>query len=76
MRALNKAIVDKCGLAEQYQIGGAYFLKLKDVGYNFNRLWNEYIRGTLYEYFRGLPSKEIEEKMKLLKNAYDSGSEE
>lgn len=76
MSALNKAIVDKCGLAEQYQIGGAYFLKLKDVGFNFNRHWNEYIRGTLYEYFRGLPSKEIEEKMKLLKNAYDSGSEE
>lgn len=76
MSALNKAIVDKCGLTEQYQIGGAYFLKLKDVGFNFNRLWNEYIRGTLYEYFRGLPSKEIEEKMKLLKGAYDSGFEE
>ena len=76
MRALNNAIVDKGGLSEQYQIGGAYFLKLKDVGFNFNRLWNEYLRGTLYEYFRGLPAKEIEEKLKLLKSAYDSGSEE
>ena len=76
MSALNKAIVDKGGLTTQYQIGGSYFLKLKDVGFNFNRLWNEYLRGTLYEYFRGFPNKEIEEKMKLLKSAYDNGDDE
>lgn len=77
MNALNKAIIDtKCGLSKHYQIGGAYFLKLKDVGFNFNRLWNEYLRGTLYEYFRGLPEKEIKEKMKVLRKAYNNGNED
>ena len=73
MNSLNKAIVTKCELAPQYQIGGAYFLKLEDVGFRFDRLWNEYLQGTLYEYFRGLPANEIKEKMKLLKDAYDNG---
>ena len=75
MESLNKAIVSKCGLSEQYQIGGAYFLKLKKVNFNFKRLWEEYLRGTLYEYFRGLPSKEIEDKLKILKDAYDNGAD-
>ena len=74
MKALNNAIVDndKGGLTEQHKIGGAYFLKLKDVGFNFNRLWNEYLRGILFEYLRGLPQKDIDKKLKELKNAYDT----
>ena len=76
MESLNKAITSKCDLSEQYQIGGAYFLKLKDSKFNFNNLWDDYLRGTLYEYFRGLPKKEIEEKIKVLKDAYDNGSDD
>lgn len=76
MESLNKAITNKCDLPEQYQIGGAYFLKYKDVQFNPDSLWNEYLRGTLYEYFRGLPSKEIEDKLKILKDAYDKGSDD
>ena len=76
MESLNKAISKKCDLPEQYQIGGAYFLKYKDVRFNPDSLWNEYLRGTLYEYFRGLPSKEIEDKLKILKDAYDNGSDD
>lgn len=67
MQSLNKAILD-CGLSEQYQIGGAYFLKFKDVKNKYSALWDEYLKGTLYEYFRGEP--DAEEKMKKLKDAY------
>lgn len=76
MESLNKAITTKCGLSEQYQIGGAYFLKLKDVDFNFDDLWEYYLKGTLYEYFRGLPSKDIEDKMNILKDAYNNGSDD
>ena len=76
MESLNKAITSKCDLPEQYQIGGAYFLKLKDSEFNFNNLWDDYLKGTLYEYFRGLPKKDIEEKIIILKDAYDNGSED
>ena len=76
MESLNKAIISKCGLSEQYQIGGAYFLKLKDVNFGFDDLWEYYLKGTLYEYFRGLPSKDIEDKMKILEDAYNNGSDD
>lgn len=76
MESLNRAITSKCDLPEQYQIGGAYFLKLKDSKFIFNNLWDDYLKGTLYEYFRGLPPKEIEVKLKVLKDAYDNGSDD
>lgn len=75
MESLNKAIINKCNLPEQYQIGGAYFQRLENVDFDFNKLWDEYLKGTLYEYFRGLPSKEIEDKMSILKDAYQQGYE-
>ena len=71
MDDLNEVLVKKCGLITAYQIGGAYFLKLKDVNYSFDRLWNEYLSGVLYEYFRGEPDAEI--KMKILEEAYKKG---
>lgn len=74
MHNLNAAIL-KCGLTSQYQIGGAYFKKIKDVK-NYTELWNEYLKGTLYEYFRGEPETEITKKMELLKEAYDKGNGE
>lgn len=79
MQHLNEAIVDpKVGnLTPQFQIGGAYFLKIKkyydstkDVSQAAEQLWNYHLKGTLYEYFRGEPDAEI--KMKQLKVAYDS----
>lgn len=76
MEGLNKALITKCGLSSQYQIGGAYFLKFKEAKFNSETLWNDFISGTLYEYFRGQPQKEIDEKMKILKNAYDNGIDE
>ena len=74
MHNLNAAIL-KCGLTSQYQIGGAYFKKIKVVK-NYTELWNEYLQGTLYEYFRGEPETEITKKMELLREAYDKGNGE
>ena len=71
MKSLNNAIIDhKIGLSEHYQIGGAYFLKLENVGFDYDKLWSQYLKGTLYEYFRGLPTVEIKEKMGILEKAY------
>ena len=70
MQSLNKAIIN-CGFSSHYQIGVAYFLKYKDVK-NYSALWNDYLKGTLYEYLRGEPTKVIEEKIKKLKDAYDN----
>jgi hypothetical protein len=77
MQRLNAAIIDpKVGnLTPQFQIGGAYFLKIEkyytasDTSHAAERLWDYHLKGTLYEYFRGEPDAEI--KMELLKAAYD-----
>ncbi len=80
MKNLNAAIIDpkKGGLTEAYQLGGAYFKKIEDIKTiknkkedKYNKLWDIYLKGVLYEYFRGLPNDEIEKKIDLLKKAYD-----
>lgn len=81
MNALNNAIYDDdkktsiCELSSAYHIGASYFLKLKNY-YNggnieeaFTSLWNNHLRGLLYEYLRGMP--DAENKLEELKNAYD-----
>lgn len=78
MKALNKAIWDEQndsgidGLSPAYHIGGAYFSKIelyRDSTDPFEDLWQNHIKGLLYEYLRGSanPSKSI----KTLKDAYD-----
>ena len=76
MKALNEALIapEKGGLTYSYQIGGSYFLKLKphkdkDEFISFEELWDYYLKGTLYEYFRGEP--DADKKMTMLKKAYD-----
>lgn len=84
MERLNKELIkEEYGLSTAYQIGGAYFYKFKElccvniyektaVDNAFERLWDNHLVGILFEYFRGLPFKEVESKMKSLKNAYDN----
>lgn len=67
MHDLNNKIVEQ-GLTESYQIGGSYFLKLDELDGNFNDLWDIYLNGILYEYFRGEP--DAENKLEALKKAY------
>lgn len=52
MTALNRAIVSVEDLNENYQIGAAYFLKLKTLG--FDRLWTDYLQPLLKDYVRGM----------------------
>ena len=75
MESLNKAIVNpsKGGLTSAYQIGGAYFTKIKDVNNSYDRLWNEYLKGTLVEYYRGNPQQQ--DILKKLKEAFDCKGE-
>ena len=69
MNALNEAIGSEIvGLSHAYDIGPAYFLKLKDCDYSFDKLWDYHIKGLVTEYLRGMD--ENGEKFKALKDAY------
>ena len=58
MKALNKEIVSVEDLNENYQIGAAYFLKLKTL--TFDQLWTDYLEPLLHEYVQGMyDEKEI-----------------
>lgn len=52
MRALNKEIAAVEDLNHNYQIGAAYFLKLKTL--DFNQLWTDYLQPLLQEYIHGM----------------------
>ncbi|WP_303961108.1 McrB family protein [Succinatimonas hippei] len=52
MTALNKAIAEVEDLNENYQIGPAYFLKLKNL--SFDQLWTDYLQPLLQEYVQGM----------------------
>ncbi len=70
MKALNDVIKNIPELGEHYKIGAAYFLKLQQYNGNFNKLWENHLKGLLREYLRGLPK--IEVNLKKLKDAYDN----
>ena len=53
MNRLNQVIADTDGLGAAYMIGPSYFLKLKDNGGNFDKLWTMNIEPLLKEYLRG-----------------------
>ncbi|MEI0701069.1 AAA family ATPase [Brachyspira intermedia] len=74
MDNLNKAIEQIESFNSSYHIGASYFLKLKNY-YNggnieeaFNSLWENHLRGLLYEYLRGMPDAEskLEELKKFI----------
>lgn len=56
MGDLNKAIAGAEDLNENYQIGAAYFLKLKTL--SFDQLWTDYLQPLLQEYVRGMYDEE------------------
>ena len=80
MNALNKAISEIESFNSSYHIGASYFLKLKNY-YNggnieeaFNSLWENHLKGLLFEYLRGMP--DAESKLEELKSAYNSGCDD
>ena len=70
MQNLNAAILKVRGLGEAYQIGAAYFKKIKDYDGDFQKLWDFHLKGLLFEYLRG--SMNAEEQLEELKKAYDN----
>ena len=71
LESLNKALKEKgIGLTSAYDIGPAYFLKLKQYDGDFEKLWNYHIKGIVTEYLRG--TRGIEEKVASLKEAFDA----
>lgn len=70
MQNLNAAILKVRGLGEAYQIGAAYFKKIKDYDGDFQKLWDFHLKGLLFEYLRG--SMNAEEQLVELKQAYDN----
>lgn len=52
MANLNKAIAETEDLNENYQIGAAYFLKLKKL--SFEQLWTDYLEPLLLDYVQGM----------------------
>ena len=76
MFSLNKAIAEMEGLNESYQIGAAYFRKYLDYKNEerpFECLWNNHLKGLLFEYLRG--NRKWRELMDKLYNAYNLKSE-
>ena len=76
MDALNNAISEIEGFNSSYHIGASYFLKLKNYYKSssdnkktaFKSLWENHLKGLLFEYLRGMP--DINDKLKKLENAY------
>ena len=73
MFALNKAIAETPGLNKSYQIGAAYFLKLEEYDGNFGKLWENHLKGLLFEYLRG--SRDAEKQLEKLEKAYKGEAE-
>ena len=78
MDALNKKIIEpQYGLSTAYQIGGAYFLKFEKYFSSFNdeksaykALWENHLKGTLFEYFRVLPQEDRKKYMTDMERAF------
>lgn len=65
---MNEAIGNVPGLNSAYHIGPSYFLKLKDYNNDFIQLWDNHIKGVVYEYLRGMP--DADKHLKDIENAY------
>ena len=69
LRNLNVAIENVQELNSHYHIGPSYFLKLKDVDFDYELLWSDYLKPLLEDYLRG--SYEEAETLGTLKKAFD-----
>ena len=69
LRSLNAAIENVQELNSHYHIGTSYFLNLKDVDFDYELLWSDYLKPLLEDYVRG--SYEEAEILETLKKAFD-----
>ena len=68
LRSLNAAIENVQELNSHYHIGPSYFLNLKDVDFDYELLWSDYLKPLLEDYVRG--SYEEAEILETLKKAF------
>ena len=68
LRNLNAAIENVQELNSHYHIGPSYFLKLKDVDFDYELLWSDYLKPLLEDYVRG--SYDEAETLETLKKAF------
>ena len=69
LRNLNVAIENVQELNSHYHIGPSYFLNLKDVDFDYELLWSDYLKPLLEDYVRG--TYEEFETLETLKKAFD-----
>lgn len=69
LRNLNAAIENVQELNSHYHIGPSYFLNLKDVDFDYELLWSDYLKPLLEDYVRG--SYEEAEILETLKKTFD-----
>ena len=67
MDNLNKAILQNENLTEDYQIGAAYFMKLREI--DIEHLWCLYLMPLMREYLRG--TENVDGQIDALKAAYE-----
>ncbi|EMB90562.1 McrB family protein [Streptococcus mutans] len=70
---LNRVISNTEGLNSHYHIGPSYFLKLKDLDYDYDILWSDYLEPLLKDYLRG--SYDETDSLDKLKDAYNNEEE-
>lgn len=74
LRNLNAEIEKVQELNSHYHIGPSYFLKLKEVDFDYELLWSDYLKPLLEDYLRG--SYEESETLATLKKAFDLTNKE
>ena len=68
LRNLNAAIENVQELNSHYHIGPSYFLRLKEVKFDYELLWSDYLQPLLEDYVRG--SYDEAETLETLKKAF------
>ena len=69
LRNLNIAIENVQELNSHYHIGPSYFRNLKELDYDYELLWSDYLKPLLEDYVRG--SYDEAETLETLKKAFD-----
>ena len=69
LRNLNVAIENVQELNSHYHIGPSYFRNLKELDYDYELLWSDYLKPLLEDYVRG--SYEEAETLEILKKSFD-----
>lgn len=62
MQSLNAEIIKNPDLGANYQLGAAYFAKLKELDFSYDELWEDYLNPLLHDYLQGTGDVESVDK--------------